>query len=85
VTDHSRLDNFGAQVNQRTDHAAWIDGGANHAARVDAGQGKAGEFIAPAAKKDALGIMLSLNGAQESFLDLVRSLILSWHEPLPLT
>src|SRR6202035_254811 len=44
VTDHPGLDNFGTQVNQRTNHAAWVDGGANHAAWVDAGQGKAGEF-----------------------------------------
>ena len=36
-----------------------------------------------AATKDALGIMLALNVAQELFLDLVRYSILPRREPLP--
>jgi len=36
-----------------------------------------------AATKDALGIMLALNVAQEFFLDLVRYSILPRREPLP--
>jgi len=39
-------------------------------------------WSALAATKDALGIMLALNVAQESFLDLVRCSILPWREPL---